>query len=148
MLPLEFFENNLSNCKKHFILFLNNSSSMNLFIWYNQIIFQGCNSFSPEPIWSPDFRSPTSCPYGQMVPKNLVPMDKWSPTNLVPLDKRSSSNLVPMDKWSPKIWSPWTNGPPGQMVPNQFGPHTSKSSQLVPVDKLNILGIICPGGPN
>merc|ERR1719331_1358796 len=23
--------------------------------------------------------------HGQMVPKNLVPMDKWSPTNLVPI---------------------------------------------------------------
>ena len=71
----------------------------------------GCDSFGPEPIWSPDFWSPTSCPHGQMVPQNSVPMDKWSPTNLVPLDKRSPSNLVPLDKWSPKIWSPWTNGP-------------------------------------
>ena len=27
-------------------------------------------------------------PHGEMVPKNLVIMDKWSPTNLVRLDKR------------------------------------------------------------
>merc|ERR1719266_1209562 len=77
-----------------------------------------------------------------MVPQNSVPMDKWSPTNLVPLDKWSPANLVP-----------WTNGPqkfgpPGQMVPNQFGPHISKSSQPVPMDKQNILGTICPGGQN
>ena len=34
------------------------------------------------------------------------------------------------------------------MVLNQFGPHTSKLSQLIPLDKQNILGTICPGGPN
>merc|ERR1712218_483778 len=55
---------------------------------------------------------------------------------------------VPMDKWSPKIrspwtngphqiWSPWTNGPqnfgqPGQMVPNQFGPRISNHHSLSP----------------
>ena len=50
-------------------------------------------------------------PLDKWSPSNLVPMDKWSPTNLVPLDKRSPSNFVPLDKWSPKIWSSWTNGP-------------------------------------
>ena len=70
-------------------------------------------------------------PHGQMVPKNLVPLDKWSP----------------------KIWSPWTNGPqefgpPGQVVPNQFGPRISGSPQPVPLDERNILGTICPWGPN
>ena len=84
-------------------------------------------------------------------------------THLVPnpFDPQTSGPPlpVPMDKWSPwtngpqPIWSPWTNGPPkfgtpGQMVPNKFGPHISKSSQLVPLDKQNILGTICPGGPN
>ena len=39
-------------------------------------------------------------------------------------------------------------GPYGQMVPNQFGPQTSGSPQPVPLDKRNILGTICPGGPN
>ena len=34
------------------------------------------------------------------------------------------------------------------MVPNQFGPHISGSPQPVPLDKQNILGTICPGGPN
>ena len=32
--------------------------------------------FSPHPI----------CPPGQMDPKNLVPLDKWSPTNLGPIN--------------------------------------------------------------
>ena len=102
----------------------------------------GWDSFGPEPIWSPDFRSPTSCPHGQMVPKNSVPMDKWSPNNLVPLDKQSPTNLVPLDKWSPKIWSPWTNGPQ---------PIWSPYFQIItacPPGQQNILGTICPGGPN
>ena len=34
------------------------------------------------------------------------------------------------------------------MVPNQFGPRISGSPQPVPLDKWNILGTICPGGPN
>ena len=34
------------------------------------------------------------------------------------------------------------------MVPNQFCPHIPKSSQPVSLDKQNILGTICPGGPN
>ena len=104
-------------------------------------------------------------------------LQKMAVTHLVPnpFDPQTSCPPLPvhMDKWSPKIWSPWTNGPqpiwspwtnsphqiwspwtngpkffypPGQMVPNQFGPHISKSSQLVPLDKQNILGTICPGG--
>ena len=56
-------------------------------------------------------------------------------THLVPnpFDPRTSGPPlpVPMDKWSPKIWSPWTNGPQifgphGQMVPDQFGPGGQK----------------------
>ena len=39
-------------------------------------------------------------------------------------------------------------GPPGQMVPNQFGSHISGSLQSVLLDIQNILGTICPGGPN
>ena len=35
----------------------------------------------------------------------------WSQNWLVPLDKQTPTNSVPMDKWSPKIQSPWTNGP-------------------------------------
>ena len=34
------------------------------------------------------------------------------------------------------------------MVPNQFGPRISGSPQPVPLDKRNILGTICLGGPN
>jgi hypothetical protein len=92
-----------------------------------------------------------------MAATHLVPnsFDPWTSGPPLP---------VPMDKWSPKIWFPWTNGPhqiwspwtngpkkfghPGQMVPNQFGLHISKSSQLVPLEKQNILWTICPGGPN
>ena len=86
----------------------------------------GWDAFGPEPIWSPDFRSPTPCSHGQMVPQNFVPLDKWSPTNLVTLDKWSPSNLVS----------------------NQFGPCISRASQPVPLDKKNILGTICPWGLN
>ena len=58
----------------------------------------GCDTFGPKPIWTMDIWSPTIGPQligpygqtvpnqfspdGQMVPKNSVPMDKWSPTNL------------------------------------------------------------------
>ena len=75
---------------------------------------EGCDTFGPEHIRSPDIWSPTIgpqligpsgqtvpnqfCPHGQMVPKNLVPVDKWSPSNLVP---------VFMD---PHSLSSWTNG--------------------------------------
>ena len=64
---------------------------------------QGCDTFGPKHIWSPDIWYPTIgpqligssgqtvpnqfSPHGQMVPKNSVPLDNWSPTNLVPLDK-------------------------------------------------------------
>jgi len=57
-------------------------------------------AFNPEPIWSQDFRSPTSCSPGQTIPMKLIPLDEQSPWN-----------------WSPwtngphKIRSPWTNGP-------------------------------------
>ena len=82
---------------------------------------KGWDAFGPEPIWSPDFRSPTSCPPGQKIPMKSIPLDKWSP-----------ANLVPLDKWSP----------------TQFGPHIYVSPQPVPLDKRNILGTICLGGPN
>ena len=122
----------------------------------------GCDSFGPEPIWSPDFWSPTFYSHGQIVTKNLVPMDKWSPTNLVPLDKRSPSNLVPLDKWSPKIWSPWTNGPQPIWSPyfqiitayphgqtEYFRDHLYRGTKLVG-DYLSMgtefLGTTCPWG--
>ena len=99
--------------------------------------------------------SPTSCPPGQTIPIKLIPLKKWSPTN-----------SVSMDKWSPKIWSPWTNGPqsirssyfgiptacpPGHM--EYFRDSLSRRKKLVG-DHLSIrtmgvnwLGTVCPGGP-
>ena len=116
----------------------------------------GCNAFVPEPIWSTDFWSPTSCP-----PRQTIPI------KLIPLDKRSPSNLVSMDKWSPKIWSPWTNGPQPIWSPYFhiitachsglteysyiFGDHLSRGTKLVG-DHLSrgtkFLGTICPWGQN
>ena len=64
------------------------------------------------------------------------------PKNSVPLDKRSPTYLVPLDKCSQKF------GPPGKMVPNQFGALISGSPQPVLLDKQNIQRTICPGGPN
>ena len=49
-----------------------------------------------------------------------------------------------------RIWSR-THLIPGLPVPDfpsQFGPHISGSPQPVPLDKRNILGTICLGGPN
>ena len=82
------------------------------------ISIKGCDSFGPEPIWSPDFWPPTSCPHGQVVPKNSVPMDKWSPTNLVPLDKWSleysvctGGQAVGIQKYGDRIgWGPFVQG--------------------------------------
>ena len=64
-----------------------------------------------------------------MVPKNLVPLDKWSPSNLV---------LV-----LPDSLSPWTN--------KIFRDHLSRGTKLVG-DHLSmwtkIIGTICPWGLN
>ena len=73
--------------------------------WQKISICEGCDTFGPEHIWSPDIWFPTIgpqligpsgqtvpnqfSPHGQMVPKNSVPVDKWSPTNFVPMDKWS-----------------------------------------------------------
>ena len=113
----------------------------------------GCNTFSPECIWSPNFRSPTFCHPRQMIPINFIP-----------LDKRSTSNSVPMEKWSQKIWSSWTNVsksiwspyfwiptacPPEQMEYSRD--HLSRGTKLV-VDHLSrgteLFGTICPWGLN
>ena len=37
---------------------------------------------------------------------------------------------------------------PKQMDPNQFSSRISGPPQSVPLNKQNILGTICPGGPN
>ena len=86
-------------------------------------------------------------------PHKIDPPGQTVPIKFGPHGQMVPKNLVPLDKWSPRIWSPWTNGPqefgpPGQMVPNQFGSHLSGSPQPVPLDERNILGTICPGGPN
>ena len=76
----------------------------------------------------------------------------WSRTHLIP-GLPVPDFLSPWTNGPQQIWSPWKNGPPkfgppGQMVPNQFGPCISGSLQPVPLDKQNILGTICLGGPN
>ena len=81
----------------------------------------------------------------------------WSQTHLIPglpvanLLSPWTNNPHLIDPFRQMV--PWKNGPqnfgpPRQMVPNQFGPHISGSPQTVPLDKLNILGTICPGDPN
>ena len=67
-------------------------------------------------------------PHGQMVPKN------W----------------VPMDKWSQPIWSPWTNGP--QNIPIVQGDRlwgSRDTGTKLDGDYLSkgtkILGTVCPG---
>jgi hypothetical protein len=89
---------------------------------------------------------------------------KMIPIKSILLDKRSPSNLVPLDKWSPKTWSPWTNGPqlirslyfriprgcaPGQMEYSRD--HLSRGTKVVG-DHLSMgtefWGTICPWGQN
>ena len=67
-----------------------------------------CDTFGPEPIWSPDFQSPTLCPPGQTIHIKWIPLDKWSKTNSVPMDKWSPINSVPIFP-NPYSLSPWTN---------------------------------------
>ena len=64
------------------------------------------------------------CPHGQMVPINLVPMDKWSPTNLVPHQF----------------------GPLGQMVPEIFCLSRGTGCDNLGIWRSNCLGIICLWG--
>jgi len=63
---------------------------------------------------------------------------------MVPNQFGSPGQIVPIKIGPPGQMVPKKFGPPGQMVPNQFDPHISKSSQLVPLDKQNIMGTICP----
>ena len=82
---------------------------------------EGCFSFGPEHIQSPDIWSPTIGPQEQTVPAHLVPKTigppgQLVPQNLVPMDKWSPRQLVPLDKQSPNIWSPWTIGPQNLLV--------------------------------
>ena len=113
----------------------------------------GCDAFGPEPIWPPDFWSPTSCPPWQTITIKSIPLDKWSPTN-----------SVPMDKWFPKIWLPWTNCPqpiqslyfliPTACPPGQTensGDHMSRGTKLVGDHfymGTKYLGTICLWWPN
>jgi hypothetical protein len=65
-----------------------------------------------------DWSLRTNSLHGQMVPKNLVPMDKWSSTNLVPLDKWSieysvclGGQAVGIRKYRDRIgWGPFVQG--------------------------------------
>ena len=116
---------------------------------------QGCDTFGPKHIWSPDIWSPTIGPQligpsgqmvpnqfsppGQMVSKNSVPMDKWSPTNLVPLDKWSleysvcqEGQVVGIQKYGDQIgWEPFFLG--DQILGD-------------PLSGPNLMGTVCPGG--
>ena len=89
-----------------------------------------------RPIWSRTHLIP-----GLPVPHFLSPWTN-NPHKIDPHGQLVSIKFGPMNKWSPKIWSP------GQIVPNQFGLHISRSPQAVTLDKWNILGTICQGGPN
>ena len=69
--------------------------------------------------WSPCTNSPQPIQsHGQMVPKNLVPMDKRSPTNPVRLDKHSlkysicpGGQAVGIWKYKDRIdWGPFVQG--------------------------------------
>ena len=121
--------------------------------WWVLAFILGCNAFGNEPIWSPDSRSPNSCPPGQTILIKLIPLDKWSP-----------SNSIPLDKWSPNIWSPWTNGPQPIWSPYFWIPtvcpsgqkecsrdYLSRGTKLVG-DHLSrvtkFFGTICPWGLN
>ena len=101
---------------------------------------EGCDTFGPKRIWSPDIWSPTIgpqligpsgqtvpnqfSPHGQMVPKNSVPVDKWSPTNLVPMDKwsleysfRPGGQAVGIQKYGDQIgWGPFVHGDKSGLV--------------------------------
>ena len=86
-----------------------------------------------------------------MVPKNLVPIDKWPSTNLVPLNKWSLEySICPggqaedIRKYGDQIgWGPFFQG--DQILGDHlsrgtkfFGDHLSKG--------INFMGIVCPGG--
>ena len=98
-----------------------------LFTRKSRIHNQDCDTFGPEPIWThllPHFLSPwTRSPYN------------WSSWTNGHHGQTVPQNLV-------SFWSPWI------MVPNQCGPHISGFPLPVPLDNQNILGTICPGGPN
>ena len=74
--------------------------------WFEDL--RGKQQSNPEPIWSPDFQSPTLCPPGQTIHIKWIPLDKWSKTNSVPMDKWSPINSVPIFP-NPYRLSPWTN---------------------------------------
>ena len=79
-------------------------------------------------------------PNGHMVPKILVPMDKWSTTNLVPLDKWSleysvcpGGQAVMIWRYEDQIgWGPFVQG--DQIL----GDHLSRG--------IDFMGIVCSGG--
>ena len=89
-----------------------------------------------------------------LVPHNWSPID-WSlwTNGPQPIWTNGPQKFGPLDKWSPKIWSP------GQMVPNQFGPPGQMVHRTFLLSRgtdcgvpeiwgPNLLGTICPGGPN
>ena len=124
-------------------------------------IRDGCDTFDPKRIWSlADIWSP------QIGPPKLVPPN-WSP-----IDWSLCTN-GPQPIQSPKIWSPWTNGPRSIWSPQTNGPqnilfvqgdklwgsrhtgtelvgdHLSMGDQISGNHLsrgINFMGIVCPGG--
>ena len=90
-------------------------------------------------------------PHGQMVPKNLIPMDKWSLTNLVPLYNWSleysvcpRGQAVGIQKFGDQTgWGPFVLGD------QFFWNHLSMGTEF-DGDRLsrgiNFMGITCSGG--
>ena len=78
----------------------------------------GSRTFGPRQLAPIDWSPWTNSPPGQTVPKNLVPMDKWSPIILVHLDKWSLEySICPgvqaewIRKYGDQIgWGPFVQG--------------------------------------
>ena len=83
----------------------------------------------------------------QLVPKNLVIMDKWSPTNLVLLDKCSleysicpGGQAVGIHKYEDQIgWGPFVQG--DQLFGNHFSTVTEFDGDCLSGDQMGL-------GPN
>ena len=68
------------------------------FYHFSCTIIVGCHTFGPKPIWSPDFRSPSSCPPGQkMVPNKFGPHEQMVLYQFGPRTS-GSPQPVPLDK--------------------------------------------------
>ena len=87
-----------------------------------------------------------------MVPGHLVPHN-WSPFNWSLWTNGPPTNSVPMDKRSPKIRTPWTNGPqpiwsPYFWIPTACPPGQKEYSRDHLSMGTKLVGTTCPRGPN